>query len=75
MHFANQTTHPSHLFGRAEDDALPFLGGSGGAAGAVDVHVRRAGQMVVQHEVDVGNIETASGDVGGDEDGLLSFRL
>ncbi|RMZ09757.1 hypothetical protein D0860_04082, partial [Hortaea werneckii] len=51
-----------------EGDGGAVAAGTGGSTHAVDVVVRVAGEVVVDDEADGGDVETAGGDVGGDED-------
>lgn len=54
------------VFGE-ESDRTAFRSSATGAADAVDVVVALAREIVVHHVGDVGNVQTTSGDVGGDE--------
>lgn len=54
-------------FGDEVDDGA-FSSGAGGAAGAVEVVLELPGKVVVDDAVYVFNIESAGGEVGGDED-------
>ncbi len=50
-----------------EGDGLAFLARAAGAADAVDVALLVEGHVVVEDVCDAGDVEAASGDVGGDE--------
>ena len=53
---------------RGHRDGVPRLAGTSGTADTVDVGLGILRQVEVDDAVDVGDIETAGGDVGGDED-------
>ena len=48
--------------------AQALLGGSGRPPAAVDVTLRRLRDLVVDHVLNIGNVQTPGGDVSGDED-------
>ena len=52
---------------RDQGDGDAGFAGAAGAADAMDVDFHFAGQVVIKHMGDVVNVETARGDVGGDE--------
>mmetsp|Transcript_18611 Transcript_18611/g.57219 ORF Transcript_18611/g.57219 Transcript_18611/m.57219 type:complete len:249 (-) Transcript_18611:1117-1863(-) len=56
-----------------EGDGAALLAGASGAADAMDVFFAVRGDVVIQDEVDRGNVEAATGDVGGDEDAAGSL--
>ena len=69
--FANEafdTTEEVTLAAVAEGDGLSIESGAGGAADAVDVGFGFLGEVVVEDEGDALDVDTACGDVGGDED-------
>ena len=53
---------------RDEHDRDAAPPGPAGAAAAVDQHLRVLGQVGVDHEAEIGQVEAAGGDVGGDAD-------
>ena len=69
MHFSDEPANALDFLGGTEEDAGAGFVGAGGAAGAVDIHICCSGEVVVDHEVDGGDVETAGCNVGGDKDG------
>src|SRR5258706_3270024 len=55
------------VFLAAEADGIAGGAGAGGAADAVDVVRGVLRQVVIEHVADVGNMQAARGDIGGDE--------
>ena len=53
---------------RHQRERRAVLAGAAGAADAVDVIVGVARRLVIEHMADVGNVEPARGDVGGDQE-------
>ncbi len=54
-------------------ETMPFARAAGGAAGAVDVVLDVLGDVEVDDVLDAGDVDAAAGDVGGDEDAVLTF--
>lgn len=74
VHLVREAPRRQHLFGRAEHhaDTAPLT--TRRTAGAMDVGVGSARHVVVQHLVDLLDIETTRGNVGGDEDRVARRR-
>ena len=56
------------LFGREQDETETGLTRAGCPTAAMDVGVGRTGQLEVDDVLNAGDIETTSGDVGGEHD-------
>ena len=64
VNLTNQSAHTSNLFRRTEKNTDTARLGTGSSTGAVDVHVRRPGKMVVNDHVNALDIQSTGRDIG-----------
>ena len=64
--------HVGQFLGHKERQGIALLGGATGAPDAVNVVFRMLGNIVVDHMGDPGDIKSARGDVGGNEDRIFA---
>ena len=64
MQHVGQNGGALRLFRRAEADSQALFAGAGGAADAVNMHLRIPGQLEVHHQRERFDVQAAGGDVG-----------
>lgn len=57
-----------HLVGSDQADSLSLQSISGCSTNSVDIVGHGSGQVVVEHQVDLRNIESSRGEIGSDQD-------
>lgn len=68
VYLRNQSPNTRYFFRPTDQDRRARSTCSRSSAGAVDICVCRTWEVVVDDELDIGNVEAAGCDVGGDQD-------
>jgi hypothetical protein len=69
MDLASETSNTDDLVRSTDENTLSGLTGTSSTTGSVNVGVCRAGNVIVDDAINALDIQTTSGDVGGDKNG------